>query len=116
MILVRYHNTTARETAGILEMIFRRQLVSPRASETMLRVLKDQQSDDLIPWHLAEILPEHTVAHKTGGLPGVVHDAAVIDVPVKPFILCFFGSEVDVAAFGRFMGEMSLRVYKMESR
>ena len=106
------NTTTAAETAAVLEWIWRGELVSPEASREMLRILKDQQDGSLIPWHLDEELPEHTIAHKTGGLSGVVHDAALVDGGREPFILCFFGSGVDVPAYGRMMQDAALRVYR----
>lgn len=106
------NTTTAGETADMLERIYRGQIVSPEACGEMMRTLKNQQSDSLIPWHFDEILPEHSIAHKTGGLSGVVHDAAIIDGGKEPFVLCFFGSGVEVPAYSRLMQDASLRIYK----
>ena len=103
--------TNTEEVTLLLERIYNGKLVSPGASQEMLRILKDQRFDELIPWHLSESLPEHTIAHKTGGLEHVVHDAAIIDAGKVPFILCFFGSRVDVPGYGRFMGDMALKIY-----
>ena len=106
--------TSARETADILEQIYRGELVSAEASAAMLQILKEQQFDDLIPFYLGEFLPEHSIAHKTGGLDGVVHDAAIVDAGDEPFILCLFGSSLpDRIPFHRAMGEIALRIYRM---
>ena len=104
------NTTSALETGLILERIRRGTLVSPEASREMLRILKNQQDDSLIPWFLGERWPEHTIAHKTGGLDGVVHDAAIIDIPSEPYILCFFGSQVSVPDYGRFIQDAAREI------
>ena len=104
--------TSAKETGEILEKIYRGTLVSPEASAEMLKVLKEQQFNDLIPFYLDEFIPEHSIAHKTGGLENVVHDAAIIDYGKAPFILCFFGSGTEVPVLSRFMGEAAARIYR----
>lgn len=103
--------TSAADCAWLLESIYRGSLVSPEASAAMLRVLKEQQFNDLIPEDLCDLIPEECIAHKTGGLDGVVHDTAIVDYGAEPFILCFLGSETDVPAFSRLIREASLRLY-----
>ena len=105
------NTTSAAEMAEILERIYREQLVSPEASRQMLRILKNQQDESLIPWHLEAFLEEHSIAHKTGGLPGVVHDAAIVDAGREPFLLCFLGSGVDVPSYGRMIQDASFRIW-----
>ena len=106
------NTTSAKEAGMILERMYRGTLISPEDSQEMLRILKNQQDSSLIPWHLKEKLPEHTIAHKTGGLDHVVHDAALVDLPDRPYILCFFGSGVSVPAFGRLIQDASGRIWK----
>ena len=103
---------SAAEAAQILEKIYQGKLISPVASRQMLNIPKEQQFDDLIPWHMGDLLPEQTIAHKTGGLPHVVHDVAIVDGGWQPYILCFMGSEVAVPQFGRFIQDMSLKIYQ----
>ena len=106
-------NTTSALEAGlILERMYQGSLVSPEASREMLRILKHQQDSSLIPWYLDEYLPEHTIAHKTGGLDHVLHDAALIDQPGQPYILCFFGSGVSVPDYGRLIQDASYRIWQ----
>ena len=104
--------TSARETADLLEKIYRGELISREASEKMLQILKEQQFDNLIPAHLDGIVPERAIAHKTGGLEHVVHDAGIIDYGKEPFLICFFGSEVDVPAYGKLIGDASYEIYQ----
>ena len=108
----RQNITTSGETADFLSLLWHGELVSPAASAEMLSVLKHQQFQNMIPERLTPILGEGVIGNKTGGLDGVVHDAAVIDTENSPFVLCFFGSETDVPSFRRFMQDASLRVFR----
>ena len=108
----RQNITTAGETADFLSAVWRGELVSPAASAEMLSILKHQQFQHMIPDRLTPILGEGVIGNKTGGLDGVVHDAAIIDTEDYPFVLCFFGSETDVPSFRRLMQDASLRVFR----
>ena len=105
------NTTSAFEAGKVLEMIYRGRAVSPEASRRMLEILKNQQDSSLIPWFLDETLPEHTIAHKTGGLAHVVHDAALVDCD-RPYILCFFGSEICVPDYSRLIQKASGRIFR----
>ena len=108
------NDTSAGEVSWLLEKIYRGELVSKEASARMLRILKEQQFDDLIPFYLNEILPEHSIAHKSGGLEDVVHDAAIVDAGKEPFILCLMGSSLpDRIPVIRAMGEIAKRIYDL---
>lgn len=106
------NHTCASDCAWLLEEIYRGRMVSPEASARMMQILKEQQFNDLIPDYLNELIPEEAVAHKSGGLAGVVHDVGIIDHGREPFILCFLGSSTDVAAYSRLIREASLRIYQ----
>ncbi len=67
--------TTAADMARILERIYRRELVSPSASEKCLQILKMQRVNDRIPRYLPA---EASVAHKTGLERRVCHDAGIV--------------------------------------
>jgi len=83
------------ELADLLVGIERRQVVSPDASERMLAVLRKQQLDNRIP----KLLPADTaVAHKTGSITGVCHDAGIIYSPNGPLVLVVLTRDIDEAA------------------
>lgn len=44
----------------------------------MIAILKDQQHNEVIPMHLPK---EVEVAHKTGSITGVHHDAGIVYLP-----------------------------------
>jgi beta-lactamase class A len=76
--------TSPADVARILESIARGQFVSPAASQRALDLLSAQQHNDRIP---APLPLSVRIAHKTGELPGVRHDAAIVFAPSGPYIL-----------------------------
>lgn len=77
----------ADEMADLLTAIQRRQVVSGPACDKMLDIMRKQQFSDRIP----RLLPPDTpVAHKTGTITGVCHDAGIIYSPAGPLVLVVF--------------------------
>ena len=76
--------TTAADVAALLERIALGQAISPAASRRMLDLLLAQQLNDLIPVGVPAAVP---VAHKTGTLPGLRHDAGIVYGPSGPYIV-----------------------------
>lgn len=79
------HNTTS---AADLERLFtglvQGTIVNAAASRSMLEVLARQQINDRLPAGL----PDGTrIAHKTGNLDGIAHDAGVISTPFGPRVV-----------------------------
>lgn len=72
------NTTTARDLMIIMAAIANHQTVSKQDSEDMIKVLLDQQHNDMIPKYLPKSTP---VAHKTGSITGVHHDAAIVYLP-----------------------------------
>lgn len=100
---------SAEEMAFLLERMYKGELVSKKASEKMLRLLKNQRLNGKIPFFLHSMgVP---VAHKTGEDDGITHDVGIV-YGKRPFILCFCGNNTDVPLFERFMQDISLGVYR----
>jgi beta-lactamase class A len=78
------NNTTdATGLFTLLQQIGRGEVVSRTASADMVEILKRQTSNDGIPTGL----PAGTaVAHKTGTITGIHHDAAIVYAP-RPYVL-----------------------------
>ena len=77
------NSTTARALTVLMERIARLQAVDADASRQMIEILKRQQFNDAIPANL----PAGTqVAHKTGSITKIHHDAAIVLAP-EPFVL-----------------------------
>ena len=77
------NSTTARALLVIMERIARLEAVDADASRQMLEILKRQHFNDAIPANLPAGTP---VAHKTGSITKIHHDAAVVYGP-RPFVL-----------------------------
>jgi beta-lactamase class A len=76
--------TTPHATGTFFQLLARKELVSAAASERMLARLERQALNDRLP----ALLPKQTVvAHKTGNLAGLTHDAGIIFTPDGPRIV-----------------------------
>lgn len=84
--------TTAADIAALYVMLINGQLVSESASEEMLLLLEDQQINDRLPAYLPE---DTVVAHKTGNLDGLVHDAGIIFAPAGPVVVVVLTEDLD---------------------
>lgn len=70
--------TTAHDLMQIMRAIATGKAGTQADSEAMIAILKDQQHNDMIP----KLLPNSVeVAHKTGSITGVHHDAGVVYLP-----------------------------------
>ncbi len=103
-----YNTTTARDVMRLFLAMYRGTAVSAAASEDMLTVLARQQVNDRLPAGL----PDGTViAHKTGDLDGVAHDAGLIYTPAGPRIAVVlatdFSSYNDVVELDRSIASLT---------
>ncbi|HEY4136842.1 MAG TPA: serine hydrolase [Casimicrobiaceae bacterium] len=79
------NTTTARDLAVLLEAIETDRAASKKSCDTMRDILLHQEFNDDIP---AGLPPGTPVAHKTGWITGVLHDAAIVYPPNrKPYVL-----------------------------
>lgn len=76
--------TTPRDMATLLTAIARGEAISPAASQRMLELLGNQEQNDRIPLPLPLNV---RVAHKTGELPALRHDVAIVFGPSGPYVL-----------------------------
>lgn len=75
--------TSAQDVARLLEMVYRRTLVSPDASELILQALEQQEDWGGVLNGLPEGVP---FAHKTGSLSNARHDGGIV-LGERPFVL-----------------------------
>jgi len=94
----------------ILRLILEGKAYSPRASERMLQILLDQRFKSGIPAGLPEAA---RVAHKTGNISTVHHDAGIVYLEGrKPYVLVIL-SQFDAApARGTAVAEVSRDIYE----
>ncbi len=82
------NSVTPQDITGLLEKIAKGEVVSRRACEEMVKIMKEQQYNDLIPALIRESddkeeslvgqMQKVEIAHKTGSVSGVRHDAAIV--------------------------------------
>lgn len=96
-----------QEMGEILEKLWRKEIISERASEEMLNILKLQQINHKIPYYLPAKV---AVAHKTGEDVGVTHDVAIVYAS-KPYILCFASNDTDVTKTENVIRNISYMCY-----
>lgn len=77
--------TTARDLAELLLAIAEERAAQPASCRRMVEILARQEFNDEIP---AGLPPGTRVAHKTGWITGVVHDAAIVyPSRAQPYVL-----------------------------
>jgi len=72
------NTTTAFDQLLIFEKMAKHQLVSRKACEAMISILLDQKFNEIIP---AKLPGNVKVAHKTGSITGIQHDAGIVFLP-----------------------------------
>jgi beta-lactamase class A len=96
--------------ALLLEKIYSGKLVSPKASEEMLAVLKRQKVNDRLPRNLPH--NEVQIAHKTGLLNGTVSDCGIVFTQEGDFIICVLTDDIpSFQVAKRFIGKVAACAY-----
>jgi beta-lactamase class A len=103
------NTTTARGLLVLLEHLARGTAVSPEADREMIAILERQHFADGIP---AGVPPGTRVAHKTGNITAIHHDAGIVWAP-KPFVLVVLvrGLE-DEERSARLIADVAREVYR----
>jgi serine/threonine-protein kinase len=80
---------SARDAAGILQQIYEGRLISPAASEEMLRLLRlrGERTEPTLDYIGRRLSPRPTIAHVNGSLAGVRNEAAIIEQDGRAYIL-----------------------------
>lgn len=101
---------TANDLAHILELIYYGQNVNKKYSDMMLNVLKRQQVRGRLDLYLPE---EVMIAHKTGDLDNLEHDAGIVYLKNNEYIICVLTNETSTNKDGReIIGKISRIVYE----
>ena len=105
------NTTTARDLGILLEAIEQRRAASARSCSEMLAILGRQEFNDEIP---AGLPPDTRVAHKTGQITGVLHDAAIVYLPGRsPYVLVVLTRNIPDARVARtLIADLSRVVYE----
>ena len=100
------NSTTARALLTLMEAIAHGKAVDAAASREMVAILKRQKAHDRIP---AGLPPGIEVAHKTGEITKIQHDAAIVYAD-RPFALVVLVRGLDDAARGSALAAAITRV------
>ena len=104
------NTTTARDLAIILRAIQEGKAASPAATREMLGILLAQEFNEKIP---AGLPPGTRVAHKTGEITAVSHDAAIVyPAGKKPYVLVVLTRGItDGAKASKLIADISSIIY-----
>jgi Beta-lactamase class A len=105
------NTTTAYDLMLIFEKIAQGKAVNAAASEEMVNILLKQEFNDVIPARLPD---DVKVAHKTGEISGVRHDAGIVFLPDgRRYVLVLLSKEVkDVPKAVEAMATVSEMIYQ----
>ena len=81
--------TTVKDVGEWMRRLKARKLVSPSADAAMEQILFAQADTECFP----RALPQAKIAHKTGELEGLYHDAGIIYDSNKGYVLVIFSSK-----------------------
>lgn len=105
--------TTAKDIGVLLEKIYKGKLVSKLASSEMLFFLMKQKICDRIP----KLLPkEVVVAHKTGLMKDVCHDAGIVFTNNGDFIICILTQNIEHRIAKKFIAEVAYKTYNLYNK
>lgn len=87
------NSTTAMDLMMIMKAIAEEKAGTKEDCDQMISILKDQQFNEIIPAHLPE---DVSVAHKTGSITGVHHDAGIVYLPDgKAYVLVLLSKNLE---------------------
>jgi beta-lactamase class A len=109
----RENLSTPNEQARLLQLLYHGDVLSDESRAEILRILEIPK-----PGQIRSLLPPGTkVAHKTGGLPGVVVDVGIVFLEGRPFVVSAMANwVVDEAEAERAIAETSLVAYRYFDR
>ena len=96
------HRSSALDTANLLEGLYKAQLYTPEARDYLLAILKKQLYNKGIPVGCSGC----EVANKTGDLPSVRHDAAIVTYGDKTYLLVIFTDGATYAQIAELAGQI----------
>ncbi|HVX29358.1 MAG TPA: serine hydrolase [Nitrolancea sp.] len=105
-----YDLTTAADMASLFKQLLAGTVLSESTSAEMLALLAEQQINDRLP---ADLPSGTKVAHKTGDLDGLLHDAGVIYAPAGPIVVVVMTDEItDHDAIVDLMRQIAVLAYE----
>ena len=105
---------SAYDLALLFEKMAAGKMISPAASQAMIKILLDQKFNDIIP---AKLPATVKVAHKTGFITGVRHDSGIVFLPDgRKYVLVLLSKNLtDEKAGIEAMANVSEMIYSYET-
>jgi len=105
------NTTTARAMLVIFRHLLEGRVISRESSEAMVRILLDQEFNDGIP---AGLPADVRVAHKTGAITRIAHDAGIVYPPLgPPYVLVVLTRGIaEERSANRLIAEISRLLYE----
>ena len=105
------NTTTAYDMMVLYEKIANSEVLSKESNEKMIEILLDQYYNEMIP---AKLPTDVKVAHKTGSITGVRHDAGIVMLPDgKKYVLVLLSKNLENPdASIEKMAEVSGKIYQ----
>jgi beta-lactamase class A len=99
----------------IYEKLAKRSIVNEEACNDMIRILLDQKFNEIIP---ARLPADVQVAHKTGSITGVQHDAGIVILPDgRQYVLVLLSKNLEDPERGiRALADVSRMIYDYVNR
>ena len=114
-----YNVIAAADIAILLNKIAKQQLVSERASDEMLSIMKKQQIQDCLPHRFPSPYsnynngsPAWEMAHKTGWVPGTRHDVGILYVGNHKLSITVLSKEEDDLVSKTILTEIGAAAYE----
>ena len=101
--------TTAKDTLIFFEKLHRGEVIDEDYSERMIDILKEQTLNDRIPKHLPDNIE---VAHKTGELSGLKHDAGIVFGKKGDYIIVVLTNTKNPIATAERIAKFSKKVFE----
>ncbi|NLS44548.1 MAG: serine hydrolase [Firmicutes bacterium] len=115
------NSVTPKDITDLLEKIARGQVISHRACQEMIKIMKDQQYNDLIPAPIQMLykkkslvgsVKEWEIAHKTGSMSGIRNDAAIVYTVSANYVVTILSSDLPDVVHGEdIIREISSEIY-----
>ena len=101
--------TTVSDVSKFLNLIYGGKVVNPYYSESMVDIMSKQLDDSMMK---REMSGEIHIAHKTGDLPFIKHDAGIVYTSSGDYIFTMFTfNEKDDISGKKLIGTLSKSVY-----
>ena len=105
-----YENyTTVEDVSEFLNLLYNGKVINSYFSESMLDIMSNQLDDSMMKRDLPDVIH---IAHKTGDLPYIKHDAGIVYTSTGDYILIVFTwNGKDDIGEKKFIGKVSKSVY-----